>query len=71
MSQNKNSQNKNSQRRNSVESSLVWRSCMKTVNLEVVNVEIVADGRFFGLSAGDWTLLLSGFGLSALAVLLL
>jgi hypothetical protein len=44
---------------------------MKTVNLEVVNVEIVADGRFFGLSAGDWTLLLSGFGLSALAVLLL
>jgi hypothetical protein len=32
---------------------------------------IVADGRFCGLSAGDWTVLISGFGLSALAVLLL
>jgi hypothetical protein len=32
---------------------------------------IVADGRLLGLNAGDWTLLISGFGLSALAVLLL
>jgi hypothetical protein len=39
--------------------------------LEFVNWKIVADGRFCGLSAGDWTVLISGFGLSALAVLLL
>jgi hypothetical protein len=32
---------------------------------------IVADGQLFGLSAGDWTVLISGFGLSALAVFLL
>jgi hypothetical protein len=32
---------------------------------------IVAEGRLFGLNAGDWTVLISGFGLSALAVLLL
>jgi hypothetical protein len=32
---------------------------------------IVADSRLFGLNAGDWTVLISGFGLSALAVLLL
>jgi hypothetical protein len=39
--------------------------------LEIVNLNIVADGRFFGLRAGDWTVLLGGFGSSALAVLLL
>jgi hypothetical protein len=32
---------------------------------------LIADGRLFGLNAGDWTVLISGFGLSALAVLLL
>jgi hypothetical protein len=32
---------------------------------------VVADGRLFGLSAGDWTTLAGGFGLAALAVLLL
>ena len=42
-----------------------------TSNLEITNWEIVVDGRFFGLSAGDWTVLIVGFGLSALAVLLL
>jgi hypothetical protein len=31
----------------------------------------VGEGRLFGLNAGDWTVLISGFGLSALAVLLL
>jgi hypothetical protein len=44
---------------------------MKIASLEHVNLEIVADGRFLGLSAGDWTVLISGFGLLALAVLLL
>jgi hypothetical protein len=39
--------------------------------LEFAHWMIVADGRFCGLSAGDWTVLISGFGLSALAVLLL
>jgi hypothetical protein len=39
--------------------------------LEIVDLRVLADGRFFGLSAGDWTVLLGGFGLSALAVLLL
>ena len=39
--------------------------------LETVDLEVVADGRFFGLNAGDWTVLLGGFGLSALAALLL
>jgi hypothetical protein len=39
--------------------------------LEFVNWKIVAEGRFCGLSAGDWTVLIGGFGLSALAVLLL
>jgi hypothetical protein len=43
----------------------------KIASLEYVNVEIVAEGRFLGLSAGDWTVLLGGFGLSALVVLLL
>jgi len=33
--------------------------------------EIVIDGRIFGLSAGDWTMLAGGFGLAALAVWLL
>jgi len=42
-----------------------------TSHLEIANWEIVVDGRFFGLSAGDWTVLIVGFGLSALAVLLL
>jgi hypothetical protein len=31
----------------------------------------IADGRLFGLNAGDWTVLIGGFGLSALAILLL
>jgi hypothetical protein len=44
---------------------------LESVTLEIVTLEIVADGRFLGLSAGDWTLLIGGFGLSALAVLLL
>jgi hypothetical protein len=39
--------------------------------LEHAHWTIVADRRFCGLSAGDWTVLISGFGLSALAVLLL
>jgi hypothetical protein len=39
--------------------------------LEFGHWTIVADGRFCGLSAGDWTVLISGFGLSVLAVLLL
>jgi hypothetical protein len=39
--------------------------------LEIISLQIVAEGRLFGLSAGDWTVLLGGFGLSALAVLLL
>jgi hypothetical protein len=34
-------------------------------------LRIAADGRFFGLNAGDWTMLVGGFGLAALAVLLL
>ena len=42
-----------------------------TSHLEIANWDIVVDGRFFGLSAGDWTVLIVGFGLSALAVLLL
>jgi hypothetical protein len=42
-----------------------------TSYLEIANQEIVVDGRFFGLSAGDWTVLIIGFGLSALAVFLL
>jgi hypothetical protein len=33
--------------------------------------EITIDGRFFGLSVGDWTMLAGGCGLAALAVLLL
>jgi hypothetical protein len=32
------------------------------------HVKIVADGRIFGLSAGDWTMLAGGFGLAALAL---
>jgi hypothetical protein len=32
---------------------------------------ITADGRFFGLNTGDWTMLACGFGLAALMVLLL
>jgi hypothetical protein len=43
-----------------------WNSCLRNSH-----PQIVADGRFFGLSAGDWTVLLGGFGLSALAVFLL
>jgi hypothetical protein len=51
-------------------------SCVRNGGLEIGcveigSLEIVADGRFFGLSAGDWTVLLGGFGLSALAVFLL
>jgi hypothetical protein len=42
------------------------RSCF-----EIANWEIVVGGRFLGLSAGDWTVLIIGFGLSALAVLVL
>jgi hypothetical protein len=42
-----------------------------TSHLEIANWEIVVDGRFFGLNAGDWTVLITGFGLSTLAVLLL
>ena len=36
-----------------------------------VHLRIVADGRFFGLTAGDWTVLVGGFGLVTLMVLLL
>jgi hypothetical protein len=43
----------------------------RSSRLEFVHWRIVADGRFCGLNAGDWTVLISGFGLSALAVLLL
>jgi hypothetical protein len=32
---------------------------------------ITADGRFFGLNTGDWTMLVAGFGLAALVVILL
>jgi hypothetical protein len=39
--------------------------------LEFAHWTIVADGRFCGLSAGDWTVLAGGFGLSVLAALLL
>jgi hypothetical protein len=38
---------------------------------EIENWEIVVEGRFFGLSAGDWTVLIAGFALSALSVFLL
>jgi hypothetical protein len=56
---------------NNPENSRPRNSRLKIADLEIVNVEIVADGRLFGLSAGDWTVLISGFGLSALVVLLL
>jgi hypothetical protein len=36
-----------------------------------VYLRITADGRFFGLTMGDWTVLVGGLGLAALAVLLL
>jgi hypothetical protein len=36
-----------------------------------VYLRITADGRFFGLNTGDWTILVGGFGLAALVVLLL
>jgi len=32
------------------------------------HVKVVTDGRIFGLSAGDWTMLAGGFGLVALAL---
>jgi hypothetical protein len=56
---------------NNPENSRPRNSRLTIANLEIVNLEIVADGRFLGLSAGDWTVLISGFGLSALAILLL
>ena len=65
MSQNKNLENNRPRNRR------LMLADMKIANLDIINLEIVADGRFFGLSAGDWTVLISGFGLSALAVLLL
>jgi hypothetical protein len=34
-------------------------------------LEISADGRIFGLTAGDWTMLAGGFGLGALVLWLL
>jgi hypothetical protein len=49
-----------------LESSRWWNR-----RLEFGHWNIVADGRFCGLSAGDWTVLITGFGLSILAVLLL
>jgi hypothetical protein len=36
-----------------------------------VHLPITADGRFFGLNAGDWMMLVGGFGLTALVVVLL
>jgi hypothetical protein len=36
--------------------------------LAIAGLRIVADGRLLGLSAGDRTVLLGGFGLSALAL---
>lgn len=36
-----------------------------------VYLRITADGRFFGLTTGDWTMLAGGLGLAALIVLLL
>jgi hypothetical protein len=34
-------------------------------------VKIGADGRIFGLNAGDWTMLAGGFGLVVLALWIL
>jgi hypothetical protein len=65
MSQNHNPENSRPQNRR------LTLADLKIANLDITNLAIVADGRFFGLSAGDWTVLISGFGLSALAVLLL
>jgi len=36
-----------------------------------VYLRITADGRFFGLNSGDWTVLVGGFVLLALVILLL
>ncbi len=36
-----------------------------------VYLRIAAEGRLFGLSPGDWTILVGGFALVALLVLLL
>jgi len=36
-----------------------------------VYLRITAEGRLFGLSPGDWTILIGGFALVALVVLLL
>jgi hypothetical protein len=37
----------------------------------IVSLRAGTDRRLFGLNAGDWTVLLGGCGLSALAVFLL
>jgi hypothetical protein len=36
-----------------------------------VGLRITAEGRFFGLDSGDWTVLVGGFALVALIILLL
>jgi hypothetical protein len=57
---------------NNPENSRLRITSLMIANLETASLEIVvADRRFLGLSAGDWTVLIGGFGLSMLAVLLL